>query len=102
MTGTEQYSRQSERDSMMQTSQTRKPFKQKLFVDTSVGKDKSGKDKQKHEIFYDIEEALKFAKEPSVIKISSDIYREPLMIGKQHEGLVLKPKEKGGQVSILT
>ena len=94
--GTEQYSRQSERDSMMQTSQTRKILKQKLFVDTSIGKEKGEKDKSKHLIFYEIEEALKFAKEPSVIKISSDNYKEQLVIGKQHEGLVLKPKEKGG------
>ena len=50
----------------------------------------------KDKIFSKIGEALKFIKEQSVIKISSDNYTEQLIIGKQHEGLVLKPKEKGG------
>ena len=76
---TEYYSRQSERDGVTQTSQTRKQLKQKLFVDASNrnGADNKERDKSKKQLIFDnITEALDAVKEPSVIKITSFNYKE--------------------------
>ena len=49
-------------------------------------------------VYASISEAIA-ASEPSVIKISSNLYEEQLVIRKP--GLVLEPKEKGGEVTII-
>ena len=49
-------------------------------------------------VYGSISEAIA-ASEPSVIKISSNLYEEQLVIRKP--GLVLEPKEKGGEVTII-
>ena len=96
-------SRQSERDSNMnQTSQTRQSRpKTKLVVDKSIGDNKERGGAAKQGIFDTIKEAIESCEGPSIIRVTSFNYDEQLLIGKAQAGIVLVPKEKGGQVAIL-
>ena len=52
-------------------------------------------------IFDTISEAVESCIEPSIVKITSYNYEEQLQINEMQAGIVLEPKEKGGQVAIL-
>ena len=78
-------SRQSERDSAMnQTSQTRKPPKPKLIVDSKLsGGAKDREKSMKQGIFETIRDALeRVQNEPTIIRVTSQQYKEQLQILK--------------------